>query len=148
MFISISIQFAIKVSLLCALLTLSWLSLHSGDSSLSVRQSPLYTWLRPRVAVCLAGGLRDFELTAPSIVRYLLSQSPGHLDVFVVTPLDENSWKVYLLESTNVVAVRIAPQGRVPENNITEIGIRVRVRSNTRISHISHITPSPLENQL
>ena len=51
----------------------------------------------PLVAVCLVGGLRQFELTGPTITKYLLNQLPGQLHTFVVTPLDADAWKVFVL---------------------------------------------------
>ena len=68
----------------------------------------------PRVAICLAGGLRHFELTGPSIQEHLLSAYPN-ADVFVVTPLDNSTWKLPLLHSSHVVGVRVAVQADIPE---------------------------------
>lgn len=54
------------------------------------------------VAICLAGGLRMFELTAQSIVRHLFASYPG-ADVFVSAPLTEESSKLLLLKEAEVI---------------------------------------------
>lgn len=48
------------------------------------------------MAICLAGGLRFFELTALSLVKHLFASYPG-ADIFVSAPLTEESHKLLLL---------------------------------------------------
>jgi hypothetical protein len=51
----------------------------------------------PRVALCLVGGARDFEVTGPSIRRHLLRGLPPRTDIFINAPLDADSYKLSLL---------------------------------------------------
>eukprot|EP00897_Mesotaenium_endlicherianum_P006781 jgi/Mesen1/6130/ME000313S05252 len=82
----------------------------------------IVNWKRkPRVAICLVGGAREFQLTGPSIVKHLLG-AYEHTDIFLHSPLDENSHKLSLLAAaaTNVVDVRIAPDVPINETQITD----------------------------
>ncbi|CAI5517063.1 unnamed protein product [Closterium sp. Naga37s-1] len=55
-------------------------------------------WPEDSMALCLVGQLRTFELTGPSIAANLVGvEGYGQADVFVVTPLDENSAKLLAL---------------------------------------------------
>ncbi|CAA6656087.1 unnamed protein product [Spirodela intermedia] len=75
-----------------------------------------------RIAVCLVGGARRFELTGPSIVKNILEEYPN-ADLFLHSPLDKNAFKFSILKgSPRVAAVRIF----VPEHiNETEQQARV-----------------------
>ncbi|KAH7288821.1 hypothetical protein KP509_31G044800 [Ceratopteris richardii] len=71
-----------------------------------------------RVAICLVGGARAFELTGPTIKKYLLEAIPNS-DVFLHCPLDKDSYKLSLLMDTpNLVHVRIFSPEHIPENNV------------------------------
>ncbi|RAL43216.1 hypothetical protein DM860_009998 [Cuscuta australis] len=60
-----------------------------------------------RIAVCLVGGARRFELTGPSIIRRILQAYPRS-DLFLHCPLDSNSYKLSLLRAApRIAAVRI-----------------------------------------
>ncbi|XP_026460718.1 uncharacterized protein LOC113361832 [Papaver somniferum] len=60
--------------------------------------------LRSRIAVCLVGGARKFELTGPSIAENILNVYPN-ADLFLNAPLDKDSFKFSILKD---VAPRIA----------------------------------------
>lgn len=74
------------------------------------------------MAICLAGGLRAFQLTGPSIVHHLLSSFPdGH--VFVSSAADETSHKLFLLDPppqgpavARLKAVRFLPQAPLDQS--------------------------------
>eukprot|EP00897_Mesotaenium_endlicherianum_P007289 jgi/Mesen1/6589/ME000338S05762 len=83
---------------------------------LSEEDGPLSVEEGGRVAICLVGEARDFELTGPSIERHLLSAYPNS-DVFVNMPFDESTRKLSLFANlTNLVHVRIFPSDSVNES--------------------------------
>ncbi|KAG6550753.1 hypothetical protein Mapa_007657 [Marchantia paleacea] len=81
---------------------------HSDQSMVPYNDFPL---LRPsdskRVAICLVGGARAFELTGPSIKQYLLDPYED-ADVFVHSPVDKDVHKLTLLEGfPHLAAIRL-----------------------------------------
>ncbi|XP_020582223.1 uncharacterized protein LOC110025882 [Phalaenopsis equestris] len=81
-----------------------------------------------RLAICLVGGARRFELTGPSIVKNLLNEYPN-ADLFLNSPLDEDSYKFFLLnDAPRIAAVRIFVPDRIEE---TESYLRVLSSENS-----------------
>ncbi|OWM81189.1 hypothetical protein CDL15_Pgr007220 [Punica granatum] len=71
--------------------------------------------VRGRMAVCLVGGARRFELTGPSIVERVLKVYP-EADLFLHSPYDKNSFKLLLLSKAPRIAwVRIFQPQPMPE---------------------------------
>ncbi|GAB2232461.1 hypothetical protein Droror1_Dr00011494 [Drosera rotundifolia] len=70
---------------------------------------------RDRIAVCLVGGARRFELTGPSIVDRILN-ALRNSDLFLISPIDKDSYKLSLLRSAErIAAVRIFRPERLTE---------------------------------
>ncbi|KAK3038849.1 hypothetical protein RJ639_028571 [Escallonia herrerae] len=83
---------------------------------------------RSRIAVCLVGGARRFELTGPSIVQKILKIYPNS-DLFLHSPLDSNSYKFSLLRAApRIASVRIFRPQPIPE---TESQVRVLTARNS-----------------
>ncbi|KAJ6411920.1 hypothetical protein OIU84_005059 [Salix udensis] len=62
---------------------------------------------RSRMAVCLVGGARRFELTGPSIVKNILRVYPNS-DLFLHSNFDDNAFKFSLLKTVpRLASVRI-----------------------------------------
>ncbi|XP_065881957.1 uncharacterized protein [Euphorbia lathyris] len=83
---------------------------------------PVYELDGRKIAVCLVGGARRFELTGPSIVESVLKVYPN-ADLFLHSPLDKNSFKFSLLK----IAPRIAAIRIFKPRNINETEAEVRV---------------------
>lgn len=64
---------------------------------------PIYNDTR-RIAVCLVGGARMFELTGGTIRKHLLEPYPN-TDVFLHSPLDQDSHKFSLLAGARNIKV-------------------------------------------
>ncbi|KAF3656799.1 putative Werner Syndrome-like exonuclease-like [Capsicum annuum] len=83
---------------------------------------------RSRIAVCLVGGARRFELTGPSIIQKVLNVY-ANSDLFVHSPLDDKAYKLLLLKSARSIAgVRIFRPQPMPE---TESQLRVLTAQNS-----------------
>lgn len=83
---------------------------------------------RSRIAVCLVGGARRFELTGPSIIQKIVKVYPNS-DLFVHSPLDSKAYKLSLLKSARRIAgVRIFRPQYIPE---TESQVRVLTAQNS-----------------
>lgn len=83
---------------------------------------------RSRIAVCLVGGARRFELTGPSIIQKILKVYPNS-DLFLHSPLDSKAYKLSLLKSVRrIAAVRIFRPQYIPE---TESQVRVLTAQNS-----------------
>ncbi|GAV76816.1 hypothetical protein CFOL_v3_20289 [Cephalotus follicularis] len=77
---------------------------------------------RSRMAVCLVGGARRFELTGPSIVKMILKVYPN-ADLFLHSPMDKNAFKLSLLKvAPRLASIRIFVPKPIPE---TEAHARV-----------------------
>lgn len=85
----------------------------SPDSTAASRKGEL---TRSRIAICLVGGARRFELTGPSIMDRILDEYPN-ADLFVNSPLDRNSFKFSILKfAQRVASVRVFKPGTIPES--------------------------------
>lgn len=82
---------------------------------------PLYADQR-RIAVCLVGGARTFELTGKTLRRHLLDVY-NNTDVFLNAPLDADSHKFTLLTGRNLKAARIFEPERLTETLLAQQAI-------------------------
>ncbi|XP_016471832.1 uncharacterized protein LOC107793902 [Nicotiana tabacum] len=83
---------------------------------------------RSRIAVCLVGGARRFELTGPSIIQKILKVYPNS-DLFLHSPLDSKAYKLSLLKAASrIAAVKIFRPQPIPE---TESQVRVLTAQNS-----------------
>nr|XP_043634749.1 uncharacterized protein LOC122605856 [Erigeron canadensis] len=104
---------------------------NNRNNRLSANNStdPLLSELRrSRIAVCLVGGARRFELTGPSIIEKVLEEYPN-ADLYLNSPLDLNSYKFSLLKSAPRIAeIRIFKPEKIPES---DAAVRVLTASNS-----------------
>ncbi|GAV63455.1 hypothetical protein CFOL_v3_06973 [Cephalotus follicularis] len=83
---------------------------------------------RSRMAVCLVGGARRFELTGPSIVEMILKVYPN-ADLFLHSPMDKDAFKFSLLKvAPRLASVRIFEPKPIPE---TPAQVRVLTAANS-----------------
>ncbi|KAI3949201.1 hypothetical protein MKW92_016033 [Papaver armeniacum] len=89
--------------------------LNSSDST-SESVSDL---LRSRIAVCLVGGARKFELTGPSIAENVLNVYPN-ADLFLNSPLDKDSFKFSILKdiAPRIASIRIFKPTEIKETEV------------------------------
>lgn len=81
-----------------------------------------------RIAVCLVGGARRFELTGPSIVERILKVYENS-DLFLHCPLDSNAYKLLLLnDAPRIASVKIFKPHPIAE---TDSQLRVLTASNS-----------------
>lgn len=100
----------------------------NSNQSLNSTRSWKEELIQARIAVCLVGGARRFELTGPSIVDRILGEYPN-ADLFLHSPLDRNSFKFLLLkEAPRIATIRVFRPGRIPE---TEMHARVLTSMNS-----------------
>ncbi|CAN1139091.1 hypothetical protein LINPERHAP2_LOCUS11062 [Linum perenne] len=93
---------------------------------------------RSRMAVCLVGEARMFELTRPSIIENVLKVYPN-AELFLHSPLDNNSFKFSLLKSApRIASVRIFRPSYIPETESTLR--RVRGGSNGVVVQVVELT--------
>ncbi|XP_078177815.1 uncharacterized protein LOC144572221 [Carex rostrata] len=98
-----------RLLLLCLLPFILLISLFYNQDPASYFAIPSvqYSSTSSRVAICLVGGARRFELTGPTILKHVLTVFP-EADLFVHSNLDVNSFKLSLLRSApRVTEVRI-----------------------------------------
>ncbi|KAH0681500.1 hypothetical protein KY284_022585 [Solanum tuberosum] len=77
---------------------------------------------RSRIAVCIVGGARRFELTGPSIIQKILKEYPNS-DLYLHSPLDSNAYKFSLLKTApRISAIKIFKPETIKE---TEFQVRV-----------------------
>ncbi|KAL2634727.1 hypothetical protein R1flu_006206 [Riccia fluitans] len=87
-----------------------------------LKRSCDFSLIRPpnsgRVAICLVGGARAFELTGPSIKQHLLDQYED-ADVFVHAPMDGDAHKLSLLEGVpRLAAIRIFEPTKINQTKV------------------------------
>nr|ADE77704.1 unknown [Picea sitchensis] len=69
----------------------------------------------PRIAICLVGRARRFELTGPSLLKHVLNRY-NNTDVFLNAPFDNDSHKFFFLKNANsLAAVRIFSPDTIEE---------------------------------
>ena len=105
-----------QILLKCSVLCNQSQDLDTGSSLTAVAPSDAFTG--PRVAVCLVGAARAFELTGKTLAKYLL-EANNHTDVFLHAPFDKDSHKFTLLKgAARFVKARIFFPQRLPEIQI------------------------------
>ncbi|CAK9178342.1 unnamed protein product [Ilex paraguariensis] len=111
-------------------------SISSDNGVRSMNESERNRWIkekkdelnRSRIAVCLVGGARRFELTGPSIVHKILKVYPNS-DLFLHSPLDSMAYKFSLLKvAPKIASVKIFEPKPIP---VTESQVRVLTADNS-----------------
>jgi hypothetical protein len=104
--------------LLCLLIFITYASLYNyKQDPASYFSIPFAHSNTSRLAICLVGGARRFELTGPTILKHVLNVFP-EADLFVHSNLDENSFKLGMFRlAPNVAEVRIRSPVVIPETD-------------------------------
>jgi hypothetical protein len=89
-----------------------------------------------RVAICLVGGARAFELTGETIKKYLLS-TYNNTDVFLHAPLDEDAYKFWRLKKEEEFGIAGG------SNNYRFATARIFTQSKLLESHLENEVLSP-----
>ncbi|KAF9622244.1 hypothetical protein IFM89_030286 [Coptis chinensis] len=101
-------------------------NVYNATELIRLRKLKLKELNRSRIAVCLVGGARRFELTGPSIVKNVLNVYPNS-DLYLHSPLDKDSFKFSFLKIVKrIVSIRIFKPIRLSE---TESQVRVLTAS-------------------
>jgi hypothetical protein len=110
-----------------------------------------------RLAICLVGAARAFELSGSSLKKYLLDTYSHEADVFLHSPLDKDSYKFLLLKGASSLTVaRIFIPQKLPESNLqrevltavnSPNGIQVGLHHNLGVSSCFLLPRSLHENQ-
>jgi hypothetical protein len=110
-----------------------------------------------RLAICLVGAARAFELSGSSLKKYLLDAYSHEADVFLHSPLDKDSYKFLLLKGASSLTVaRIFIPQKLPESNLqrevltavnSPNGIQVGLDHNLGVSLCFLLPMSLQENQ-
>jgi hypothetical protein len=101
--------------LLCLLFFTIVVSLHYYNRDALIRFAQHSS--TSRIAICLVGGARRFELTGPTILKYVLNVFP-EADLFVHSNFDEDSFKLGLFRlAPRVTEVRIRRSVMFPETD-------------------------------
>ncbi len=110
-----------------------------------------------RLAICLVGAARAFELSGSSLKKYLLDTYSHDADVFLHSPLDKDSYKFLLLKGASSLTVaRIFIPQKLPESNLqrevltavnSPNGIQVGLDHNLGVSSCFLLPRSLQENQ-
>ncbi|KAL5073801.1 hypothetical protein RYX36_012785 [Vicia faba] len=116
-FIVLIIPLLAFIILFSFLFDLPFQKVKNGFLSINTPSSPSKDeLLRSKIAVCLVGGARRFELTGPSIMEMVLKEYPNS-DLFLHSPLDSDAFKFSLLKSApKIAAVNIFQPQQLPEN--------------------------------
>ncbi|KAH9292828.1 hypothetical protein KI387_042003, partial [Taxus chinensis] len=83
------------------------------------QKSPPPEIKKNRIAICLVGGARKFDMTGPSLLKYVVNRY-NNSDVFLHAPFDKDSYKFSVLKeaSSGLASVRIFTPQRINETEL------------------------------